>query len=169
MKNLLLSSLFLLFACNEKNKEDIKLKNVLSDKNIITNENTTNTDYKFDFNDKLLKSNLNKAILENDTIAYKSAYKKYVTNGRSKEFLYYALLMAEKNNYKKAYNDVSTILDFEINDPLVVKYKFTSKYGKYSLLKAYELGDLGAKQSANYVYSEKGKKMPKSNSVYCSE
>lgn len=37
--------------------------------------------------------------------------------------------------------------------PLFDKYK--SKYGNYSILKAYELGQRGAKSSMNYVYTEK--------------
>lgn len=51
--------------------------------------------------------------------------------------------------------------------PLFDKYK--SKYGNYSILKAYELGQRGAKSSMNYVYTEKGKPIPSSSSVYCSE
>ncbi len=150
----------------ENKKDTIKLETISEDEP-LRNKYTPYKDNKFDFNDKKLYENLKKAIYEGDTLAYKSAYKHYIINGRAKEFLYYAILMAEKNGYNKAYKDISTILDFEIQDPLVTKYHFTSRYGTYSLLKAYEMRDEGAKVSVNYVYKEKGKSIPKSSSIYC--
>ena len=121
----------------------------------------------FDFNDKTLKENLNKAIYKGDTIAYNTACKQYAIDGRYKEFLYYAILMAEKNNYRDAYWDISNILSFEDDHPLFDK--FQSKYGTYSILKAYELGQRGARSSMKYVYTDKGNPIPSSSSVYCSE
>lgn len=112
-------------------------------------------------NDKKLCENLKKAIYEGDTLAYKSASKQYIINGRYKEFLYYAILMAEKNKYKEAYWDISSILASEQHE------LFSSQYGTYSLLKSYEMGDKGAKQSVKNIYIEKSKKVPKSNSIYC--
>lgn len=106
MKNLFL--VFILFSilnCNkEKSNEDVKLKNVLSKK--LTTDYIPYVDGKFDFNNRTLREDLNKAIYENDTLAYNRACKKYATNGRYKEFLYYAILMAEKNNYRDAYWDI---------------------------------------------------------------
>jgi hypothetical protein len=167
MKNLIiLTILFLLFNCNKNtSKENIELKDVLNEKQ--TNEYVPYKDDKFDFNDKALKENLNNAIYKGDTLAYNRACKQYAINGRYKEFLYYAIVMAEKNNYGNAYWDISNILSAEEDSPLFDKYK--SKYGNYSILKAYELGQRGAKSSMNYVYTEKGKPIPSSSSVYCSE
>lgn len=167
MKKLfLLFILFLLSNCDKStSKADVKLKDMLNEKQ--TTEYVPYVDNKFDFNDKTLKENLNKAIYEGDTLAYNKACKEYAVNGRYKEFLYYAVLMAEKNNYSNAYWDISTILSFEEDHPLFDK--FESKYGTYSILKAYELGQRGAKSSMNYVYTEKGKPVPPSSSVYCSD
>ena len=165
MKNLLFLSILLLFlSCNKNtSKENIQLKNVLNEKQ--TDEYVPYVDNDFDFNDKTLKENLNKAIYKGDTLAYSRACKQYVINGRYKEFLYYAILMAEKNNYRDAYWDISNILSFEDSHPLF--NKFESEYGTYSSLKAYELGQIGAKSSMNHVYIEKGKPVPSSSSVYC--
>ncbi len=143
MKKIILFSIFILVvACNKTNnqqnespkKESQELKNILDEENSNKKEYTHYKDNKFDFNDKNLYKNLNKAINEGDTIAYKSASKYYIVNGRYKEFLYYAILMAEKNNYREAYWDISTILASESNE-------FTSQYGTYSLLKSYEMGE----------------------------
>jgi hypothetical protein len=168
MKNLIfLPVLFLFLSCNNKDrsKENIHLKNVLNEKQ--TDQYVPYVDSDFDFNDKTLKENLNKAIYKGDTIAYSKACKQYAINGRYKEFLYYAILMAEKNNYGKAYWDISTILSFEDTHPLF--NKFESKYGRYSILKAYEIGDDVTKSSMNRIYTEKGKPVPSSSSVYCPE
>ncbi|MDR6405879.1 MULTISPECIES: hypothetical protein [Chryseobacterium] len=177
MKNLLIITLLLsLSSCNKteekkdnKNKkENIELETISEDES-LTSEYIPHVDNKFDFNDKKLYENLKKAIYKGDTLAYKSAYKQYIINGRSKEFLYYAIIMAEKNNYAGAYKDISTILDFEVGDPLVTEYKFSSIYGTYSLLKAYEMGNAGGKASVEYVYTQKGKPIPKSSSIYCKD
>jgi hypothetical protein len=171
MKKLLISSILLIFLsnCNEVNKqknnenkkEDVKLESV-SENQLIGNEYSPNKD-KFNFNDKKLQENLRKVIYEGDIQAYKSASKQYIINGYYKEFLYYAIVMAEKYNYKEAYWDVSTILTSEPNN------SFTSQYASYCLLKAFEMGDIGAKQSVNYIYKDKGKKIPKSSSIYCTD
>ncbi|MGK6344436.1 hypothetical protein ACMGDK_19675 [Chryseobacterium sp. DT-3] len=177
MKKLLISMLLIFLSnCNKENKqknneskkEDIKLESV-SENQLIRDEYSANKDNKFNFNDKKLQNNLRKAIYEGDIQAYKSASKQYIINGHYKEFLYYAIVMAEKNNSKEAYWDISAILDFETQDPLVKQFHFTSQYGSYSLLKSYEMGDIGAKQSVNYIYTDKGKKIPKSSSVYCTD
>ncbi|MBT2620372.1 hypothetical protein [Chryseobacterium sp. ISL-6] len=149
----------LLFNCTKKTE----LKKKISD-----NDTINKTEFvKFDFNDKELQNNLSKAILDGDTIAYIRSYKKYTTNGRDKEFLYYAILMAEKNNYKRAYYDISRILALRTDDPLSKKYKFSSFFGTYSFLKSYEMGDDFAKEDIKDFYLEKKIPIPKSSSVYC--
>ncbi|WP_370899701.1 hypothetical protein [Chryseobacterium gossypii] len=175
MKKLVLFlAIFFLFTCNKitdqkketKKEEKHELKNILEEENLKTQEYIPYKDDKFDFNDKKLYENLKKAINEGDTLAYNIAAKQYIINGRQKEFLYYAILMAEKNNYIQAYSDISTILGiYNYENPSDME--FVSKYKLYCLLKAYEMGDDGAKQSVNYIYTEKGKKIPKSSSIYC--
>ncbi|WP_299176286.1 hypothetical protein [uncultured Chryseobacterium sp.] len=153
MKNLLfILPLFLLFSCTKttNNKETVESKKNATDTNSLN------------INNPKLQEELSKMILDNDTVTYKKSYKKYVTSGHSKEFLYYAILMAEKNNYKEAYKDITDILDFTLEDPLA----YNSQYASYCLLKAYEMGDEGAKASVDYVYTQKGKKIPKSSSIY---
>ena len=157
---------FLIVCCNKNtSKKSTELKDVLHEK--LTDAYIEYKDDKFDFNNKTLKENLHKAIYNGDTLAYNKASKEYEIHGRYKEFLYYAILMAEKNNYRNAYWDISTILSFEDSDPLFKT--FESKYGKYSMLKAYEMGQSGAKSSMCSTYIEKGKLVPKASSVYCSK
>ncbi|WP_336719078.1 hypothetical protein [Chryseobacterium mucoviscidosis] len=157
---------FLIVCCNKNtSKKSTELKDVLHEKS--TDAYIEYKDDKFDFNNKTLKENLHKAIYNGDTLAYNKASKEYGIHGRYKEFLYYAILMAEKNNYRNAYWDISTILSFEDSDPLFKT--FESKYGKYSMLKAYEMGQSGAKSSMGSTYIEKGKLVPKASSVYCSK
>lgn len=175
MKKVLLSlSILILITCNKttgkkkeiKKEEQHELKNILEKEDFQTQEYIPYKDDKFDFNDKTLYENLQKAINEGDTHAYNIASKKYMINGRQKEFLYYAILMAEKNNYLQAYSDISTILGiYNYENPS--DEKFISKYKLYNLLKAYEMGDDAAKQSVKQIYLEKGKKISKSSSIYC--
>lgn len=160
MKNLLfILPLFLLFSCTKSDKKNNNNKKNVENKRNATDINSLN------ISDPKLEEELNKMIIDNDTITYKKYYKKYVTSGHSKEFLYYAILMAEKNNYKEAYRDITNILDFTLEDPLA----YNSQYASYCLLKAYEMGDEGAKSSVSYIYTEKGKKIPMSSSIYCTK
>ncbi|EJL71483.1 hypothetical protein [Chryseobacterium populi] len=162
MKNLLfVIPLFFFFeSCSktEKKRNNDKKESV-ENKKVATDTNSLN------INDTKLQEDLNNMLLKNDTIMYIKSRRKYITSGHSKEFLYYAILMAEKNNYKEAYKDITNILDFTLEDPLA----YNSQYASYCLLKAYEMGDEGAKSSVNYIYTEKGKKIPTSSSVYCSK
>ncbi|RKS97853.1 hypothetical protein [Chryseobacterium defluvii] len=157
MKNILcLLTLFLLFNCNKYEEKNDRIKKV------DTLAIDTNT---LDINDQKSNDELNKMILSNDTIIYKKYRRKYMTSGHSKEFIYYAILMAEKNNYAEAYRDIADILDFALDDPLA----YNSQYASYCLLKAYEMKSQRAISSVNYVYTEKGKKIPSSSSIYCNK
>ena len=157
-----LASLLILFLTLSCAKNDKKV-------NKISREIKTLGTPKFDFQNKSLQTNLNKAILDGDTLAYIRSYKSYTTNGKSREFLYYALLMAEKNNYRRAYYDISRILALRTDDPLVTKYNYSSKFGNYSFLKSYELGDDFAKDDVKDFYINQNKPIPKSTSIYCSK
>lgn len=160
MKKIILFSLILfLFNCTKNDKQVNKTIN----KDTIKKSEIP----KFDFHDKELQENLDKAILKGDTLAYIRSYKAYTTNGKSKEFLYYAIIMAEKNNYKRAYYDISRLLALRTDDPLVTKYKYSSSFGFYSFLKSYELGDDFAKDDVKDFYVNENKSIPKSSSVYC--
>ncbi|MFP3534166.1 hypothetical protein SB763_32960, partial [Burkholderia sp. SIMBA_042] len=77
-------------------------------------------------------------------------------------------LMAEKNNYKKAYYDIALILSLPPTDSLKGKHKYNSKFGEYSFSKSYEMGDEAAREIAKY-YKEKNETIPKSSSIYCKE
>lgn len=62
---------------------------------------------------------------------------------------------------------ISNILSFEDGHPLSNKFK--SKYSIYSILKAYELGQRGARSSINATYVDKGQLVPLSTSIYCTK
>ncbi|MCW3162873.1 hypothetical protein [Chryseobacterium oryctis] len=153
------SLILLLFNCSKKEeqKKSKTTKDTIPKTTFVT----------FDFHDKELQENLNKAITKGDTIAYIRSYKKYSINGRDKEFLYYAILMAEKNNYKKAYYDISLILSLPPTDSLKGKFKSNSKFRDYSFYKSYEMGDEAAKEDIKYMFTEKNEIIPKSSSIYC--
>jgi len=162
MKKIILFSLTLfLFNCTKNNRQANKTIN----KDTIKKSEIP----KFDFNNKELQENLKKAILKGDTLAYIRSYKAYTINGKDKEFLYYAVVMAEKNNYKRAYYDISRILALRTDDPLVTKYNYSSSFGFYSFLKSYELGDDFAKEDINDFYINENKPVPKSSSIYCKD
>jgi len=145
-RTIILVGIFLM-SCGKNNNSSVKNSN-LNEKKI---------------NNIIDEVSIEHIILENDTTAYNKAFKEYVINKKQKQFLYYAILMAEKNNYKSAYQDISSILEFTEDDPL----KYDSKLSLYSLLKAYEMDNKIAAESVKYIYTDKGKKIPKSSSVYC--
>ena len=133
----------LLFSCSKENN-----------KNKIIDINNTSAD-----------ENLNIAIIKGDTIEYAKYYKEYSINGHHKEFLYYAILMAEKNNYSQAYFDIATILEvFNYENP---NNEFLGNYELYCVLKAYELGNEQAKQAIEKLYIKSKKPVPNSSSILC--
>jgi hypothetical protein len=161
MKKLfLLSVLSLLFNCDKNtSKKDVKLKNILNDKQ--ANEYIPHKDDKFDFNDKTLKENINKAIYKGDTTAYKQAYRYFSINYYEKEFLYYSIMMADKYDYNQAYFDTYIILsnlntENKIDDCSVCQYY---------LLKSFEKNNHYAKDVIKEIFTDKGLKIPTSISV----
>lgn len=103
------------------------------------------------------------AVLKNDTLMYNKFYNESLINNYKKELLCYSIFMAEKNNYRTAYYNISYNLSFGEDEVFYNIYK--SKYGLYCLLKAYEMGDKQAKETVKYNFSKKGKKIPFSSSV----
>ena len=99
MRKLTLIAYFLLIiGCNKKN-------------DIIESVNTGQVfGEKFD-NKNLRDSLAKKAIYSNDTLAYKELKGIYYLSGNTNEFLYYALLMFNRNNYKSSANDIYFILN----------------------------------------------------------
>ncbi|AZA83533.1 hypothetical protein C1637_15240 [Chryseobacterium lactis] len=124
------------------------------------NKTVKETPDKFNINDDTIKRNLNDAIKKGDTLAYIRSLKAFTVHGYEKEFLYYAIKMAEEHNYPLAYENVYTIL-VRISEEN--GYKTDSKIGDYYLLRAYELGSKSAKYDLESYY--KGKKIPNSKSI----
>ncbi|EJL71487.1 SEL1-like repeat protein [Chryseobacterium populi] len=146
---IVLGCIISLICCKQEGKE------IMADKNNITSEPVL-----FDINNDTIKENLNDAIKKGDTIAYLKSLKIFTTNGYEKEFLYYAMKMAEEQHYPLAYENVYTIL-LRISDEN--GYRKDSKIGEYYLLKAYELGSKSAKYNLENFY--KNKPIPTSASV----
>jgi len=141
--NILIVS-FLFYSCNKIKDKSIK---------------------EFDLNNIELNNKINIAISNNDTIGYLKCYKDFSINGYHKEFLYYATIMAEKNNYSQAYFDIATILEvYNFENP---NSEFLSNYQIYCVLKSYELGNNQAKQAVEKLFIKNGKPIPNSNSVLC--
>jgi len=100
MKTLIYIVFFLLIICCNNKQDDIV--------------ESINTGQVFDekFNNKNLRDSLaKKAIYSNDTLAYKELKGIYYLSGSTNEFLYYALLMFNRNNYKSSANDIYFILN----------------------------------------------------------
>ncbi|MDP9956869.1 hypothetical protein J2X97_002528 [Epilithonimonas hungarica] len=99
MRKLTFIAYFLLIiSCNKKNDiiESVNTGQVFGEK----------------FDNKSLRDSLaKKAIYSNDTLAYKELKGIYYLSGNTNEFLYYALLMFNRNNYKSSANDIYFILN----------------------------------------------------------
>jgi hypothetical protein len=116
---------------------------------------TQNPIYQSGYENKaILDSLLRKAIILGDTIAYKRAYKEFQISGHNKEFLYFSIKMAERNNYLKAYFDVYQII--KVND-MIEKFddKKTSNIGLFYLIKAYKKGDKNSRDEIEILFPNK--------------
>ncbi|UZT99819.1 hypothetical protein ODZ84_09740 [Chryseobacterium fluminis] len=164
MKKSILIATIVLLGCGKVSKKDA----ITEDSHNIAKQPfaTTSEMSNLPFINKDIEESLKNAIIKGDTISYQKCYKQFVINGYDKEFLYYAILMAEKNNYKKAYTDISKILSIGVDDP---KYNFSSKFGTFTMLKAYEMGDEIGKDNVTNRYIKFNKQIPKSSSIYCND
>ncbi len=144
MKNIVITISLILMGCNPSNTKN------------ISNEE------KFDIYNPSLKKDLDDAIIKGDTLSYNRAFKLFLTHNYNKEFLFYSMIMAEKNKYKRAYYDTYMLLH-SINDDN--GYNYNSRMSEYFLLKAYESGDKSASEDVKWKYKEKGIKIPSSISV----
>jgi len=99
--------------------------------NIVESVNTMDI-YSEKFNNRKLRDSLaNKAIYSNDTMAYRQLQEIYYLSNNSNELYYYALLMYNKNQYKRSAKDLYFILNKiridEKTDKLAKEYLEKSK------------------------------------------
>ncbi|RWW96700.1 hypothetical protein [Flavobacterium cerinum] len=126
MKNYLLLLLLLVISCNEK---------VESKKNTAMGS----AFYEGYRNEPKLEELWKSAYKKGDTISYLEMMDIFVLSGHENEFLYYAICMADKHNYRHANIEVYDILRKlpERNDRM-------NKIANYYLLRAIESGHKGA-------------------------
>lgn len=153
MKNILivLTTIFLMLNLLSCKSESESSKN---SNNNEQNEDNANINFKFfkNFTDyKLRKENTKKIIEDADTIAYLQSYDNYMFAGYNFEFLYYALVMANKHKYPKAFLDVYKLLNTDEDNTVVDEN--LQKMRLYYLLKSYQLG---FKSSKYYIEEEFG-------------
>lgn len=111
-------------------------------------------DYDKIVDDKVNLNNLlHKAINLNDTIAFKRASKIFETSGRDKEFIYYSITMAEKNNYSDAYFETYFLLN-AIDEIEGYNKNKTNYLALFYLFKAFEKGNGHAKYVINELYKD---------------
>jgi len=89
----------LIICCNNKKDDIVESVNTMD----IYSE-------KFD-NRKLRDSLANKAIYSNDTMAYRELQEIYYLSNNANELYYYALLMYNRNKYKRSAEDLYFILN----------------------------------------------------------
>lgn len=126
MKNYLLLLLLLVISCNKK----------VEDKKNTAMGSAFYDGYR---NDPKLNELWKLAYKKGDTISYLEMMDIFVLSGHEKEFLYYAICMADKHNYRHANMEVYDILKKlpERNDRM-------DKIANYYLLRAHESGHKGA-------------------------
>lgn len=134
---LVIFSLFFISSCqNRQNKE--------KDCNCIVerNEDLVGLYYYENFLDESLRlRHFDSIVNYGDTVIYKQMFRNYFLGGYSEEFLYFAMLMADKYNYASAYIDVYMLINSRNS---FFTHRMT-KLKHYYLLKAYKLGDASAK------------------------
>jgi len=155
MKSIIYSILVIfLYACNSKNQDSFN-KKTLQKNDAITNGKET---------DSLLR----KAINDGNIVCYKKAASIYFNENRYNELYFYAMLMANKHNYSRAYYDLYIIINRKgqkINDiQMYSDDDFTHKLSIYFLLKSYELGLKEARSNLEEVF---GENIPKSEIFLC--
>ncbi len=164
----LLILVLFLYSCDDKDAK----------KSIITNN--TN-DFVYDMPVNLSKGNvladrqllgelLRKAINKNDTIAYNKVASDYIIANMGQEFLYYALTMANRNNYPNAYYDVYVIIKESKSslfngDTLLEIDERSRNFGVAYLLKSYEMGHSTSKYEIDELFPDK-KTIPKSSHYF---
>jgi hypothetical protein len=86
-----------------------------------------------------------------DTLAYNEIKNIYFDSGQYKEFLYYAMIMSEKNNFSQAYYDTYFILK---TDSMTEDNNKSNILANFYLLKAYENNSDEAKRAINQRFEK---------------
>lgn len=131
-KSIFLAVILLAMACTE-NIPNSKTANLVMEEGPL-------------FNEQELQEKLYKAIFKGDTNSYKKASNVYFGNDKNAEFLFYAIRMANKHDYSKAYFDVYLILakSSTYRVPIDLLDSVTKNMAMYYLMKSYEKGCVNA-------------------------
>ena len=139
-----------LIACNSKNEKSFN----------DAKEETVN--------EKLLNKFLGEAINEGNIASYDKVSSIFFEDNRYSDFYFYAMLMANKYKYPRAYYDLYIIMSRKgvtINDiQLYSNDNNTRKLANYFLLKSYELGLKEAFVDLKGIF---GKNIPLSKEYLC--
>jgi hypothetical protein len=96
------------------------------------------------YNDEAKLKQLKSKIQNGDTIAFNEMQDIYILSDHANEFLYYSIYMAQVYEYSEAYNTAYFILHTDTEN---AQYEKLDKTANYYLLKAYELGNISAKNA----------------------
>jgi hypothetical protein len=123
---------------------------------IQSNKKTNATKMLPAFNSRELQILTDSAIFMGNQKAYNKAAMIYLLNDLDVEFLYYAMIMANKYNYPEAYFHVYIILNNRRNDQKLRNLDDrTKKIALYYLLKSYEMNYGEAKYEVDDIYINK--------------
>lgn len=144
MKNIIQMLIILLIVCSCKKEIQINKKNEV--------DGSPASEYQTEYYDKeKLDKALKSAIDEKNIEAYSNSFRVHVIANKYHEFLYYSILMAEKNKYDQAFYDTYYLLTCEA--------AFKSNLAMYYLLKGYELDNQDAIDEVEELFPDK-KKIP---------
>lgn len=105
-------------------------------------------------NDSIRESKLKHALNDGDTMAYYSIMSDYGIGGFRDEFLFYAMMMAEKNQFSEAYFDIFAGLDMSLYGSLTAENNLYKKIADYNLIKAWLGGSKSAKSPMTERFGE---------------
>ncbi len=113
-------------------------------------------------NVKLMDSLMSMAVLKGDAIAYNKVASYYWLEDRGEEFLYVALMVANKYNNAEAHFHVYEILNgWRTGEKIENLDGKTRSLALYYLLKSYEMDFSSAKYKVEEIFE--GKEIPKSS------
>ena len=135
-RTLIIVGLFLFYSCqNKEQKPNESLKDKEENPDEILKQLKSNV-----YNEELVAKTIN----TNDTITYHKIANQYLFSHKGKEFFYYALEMAYKNNCSEAYYNIYEIIAWSTpkmpKDALNLMNSKQRNFAIYHLLKSYEMG-----------------------------
>lgn len=152
IKILILLVISFTFSCKEDVKKESKIIDTNKSKRTLINDSSRRYSYIL----------INKALTTGDTMSYSDACGDFFSNERESEFLFTALIMANKYKYKDAYYDIYTTLTYSyLNESLETLDEDTKCLALYYLLKAKEAGLPQAIDECKAVFGNKA--IPKSS------